>query len=507
VTIYPSAEPDRAAAQAAPVLGSLGKRAAATLARLHDGVWHRRTVRAQLLVTFVCIGMVAALIAGSVTILQARKSTRLEIAASLRMAEILVGETAELLQQQQLSAEQFLGNLPSQLRFVRHLRVAVRDASGALVPIRPDAAEAPRDERAPAPAWFAALIAPPIVTREVPVLVKGERMGSVLITSEPSDEIAEVWENTVDFALVCLLVGLAAIGALHVLLGRVLDPLTGVSGGLADLERRNYRVRLDRPKALELGAIIDRFNALAEALDALRTENERLNRRLITAQDDERRRTALDLHDEVGPSLFGLKANAASIANVTGAASESLLASLRQRAGEMLEIIEHLQAVNRSMLNRLRPMALGHVPLIDLVSEVVRERARQQPDVSFVFSPGTLMPSYGDSIDLTIYRCVQEGLTNVIRHARAARVEIELADGVQDRDGVPRLALVLRDDGRGIDPPARLGRGLRGMQERLQALGGTCAIEPATGGGTALRIAIPLPAPLHDRGDPRTLAE
>jgi two-component system, NarL family, sensor histidine kinase UhpB len=507
VTIYPSAGSDRAGTQAGPGLGSsLELRAASTWVRLRDWLWHGRSVRAQLLVTFISIGMMAALIAGSVTILQARKSTRLEIAASLRMAEILVGETAELLQQQ-LSAEQFLGNLPSQLRFVRHLRVAVRDASGHLVPIRPDAADAPRDERSPAPAWFAALIAPPVVTREVPVLVKGQRMGSVLITSEPSDEIAEVWENTVDFAIVCLLVGLAAIAALHLLLGRVLDPLTGVSAGLADLERRNYRVRLSRPRALELGAIIDRFNALAEALDVLRTENERLNRRLITAQDDERRRTALDLHDEVGPSLFGLKANAASIANATGAASEALLASLRQRAAEMLEIIEHLQAVNRSMLNRLRPMALGHVPLIDLVSEVVREKARQQPDASFAFSPGTLMPSYGDSIDLTIYRCVQEGLTNVIRHARAACVEIELTEGAQDHNGEPRLALVLRDDGCGIDPSARLGRGLHGMQERLQALGGTCAIEPAAGGGTVLRITIPLPARLHDGSATRTLAQ
>jgi two-component system, NarL family, sensor histidine kinase UhpB len=509
VTIWPSTEADRAGAHAPPALdrSSHDLSAASTWARLRDLLWYGRSVRAQLLVAFVGIGVAAALIAGSVTILQARTSTRLEIAASLRMAEILVGETAELLQQQ-VPAEQFLANLPSQLRFVRHLRVAVRDASGHLVPVRPDAAEAPKDERSPAPAWFAALIAPPVVTREVPVLVKGQRMGSVLITSEPSDEIAEVWENTVDFALVCLLVGLAAIGALHVLLGRVLDPLTGVSAGLADLERRNYRVRLDRPQVLELAAIIDRFNALAEALDALRRENERLNRRLITAQDDERRRTALELHDEVGPSLFGLKANAASIANATGAASESLLDGLRQRAGEMLAIIEHLQAVNRSMLNRLRPMALGHVPLAELVSEVVRERARQQPDISFAFSPGKLSPSYGDSIDLTIYRCVQEGLTNVIRHARATRADIELTatDGAHDGDAISRLALVLRDDGRGIDPSARLGRGLLGMQERLQGLGGACAIEQGRGGGTVLRITIPLPTHLHDGAETRTLA-
>jgi two-component system, NarL family, sensor histidine kinase UhpB len=159
VTIYPSAEPDKARTQAASVLDGGNDRkvrgAPSALSRLRDWIWYARSVRAQLLITFMSIGMVAALVAGSVTILQARKSTRLEIAASLRMAEILVGETAELLEQQ-LPAEQFLGNLPSQLRFVRHLRVSVRDASGLVLPIRPDTADASRDERSPAPAWFAA---------------------------------------------------------------------------------------------------------------------------------------------------------------------------------------------------------------------------------------------------------------------------------------------------------------------------------------------------------------
>jgi two-component system sensor histidine kinase UhpB len=82
-------------------------------------------------------------------------------------------------------------------------------------------------------------------------------------------------------------------------LGRVLDPLTALGGALRGLERRDYKVRLARPKVLEFAAITDRFNALAGALDDARSENLALNRRVITAQDDERRRTALELHDEV----------------------------------------------------------------------------------------------------------------------------------------------------------------------------------------------------------------
>jgi len=284
----------------------------------------------------------------------------------------------------------------------------------------------------------------------------------------------------------------------------VLDPLTALSAGLADLERRNFRVRLARPSALELAAIADRFNALAEALEGLRQANVRLNHRLITAQDDERRRTALELHDEVGPSLFGLKANATSIAGAAGAASGCDLPGLRERAKDMLAIIEHLQAVNRSMLNRLRPMALGHVPLADLVSELVGERTRQHPDVSFSFAAGKLLPSYGDSTDLTIYRCVQEGLTNVIRHARAKRVEIALAEAETDR--APILELVMRDDGCGIGPAPRLGRGLLGMQEHAQALAGSCTIDGAGDRGTTLRVAVPLAARLADAGDARGIA-
>ena len=121
--------------------------------------------------------------------------------------------------------------------------------------------------------WFAALIAPRVASRNIPVIVNGQRIGAVEIVAEPHDEIAEVWDNTVALGAVALIVNVAVIVLLYFLFGRVLDPLTGVGRGLADLEQRNYRVRLARPPAQELAAITERFNALAEALDAARAEN------------------------------------------------------------------------------------------------------------------------------------------------------------------------------------------------------------------------------------------
>src|SRR4029453_10786306 len=131
----------------------------------------------------------------------------------------------------------------------------------------------------------------------------------------------------------------------------------------------------------------------------MRVEKRGLRQRLITAEEDERRQTALDLHDEVGPYLFGLKTNTTLLANALGGTP------LEGRAREMLTMVEGLQTINRGILNRLRPMALGQVPLTELLSALVAERGAEQSGVSLEFFSEGLHPTYGESIDLTLYRC------------------------------------------------------------------------------------------------------
>src|SRR5262249_2791427 len=124
---------DEAASPVADARRDRGKpdrsRLAASLRRLTQAVWYRRSLRAQLPITFVAIHLVAALVAGGVTILRARSATRVEIAASTKLAELMVNEAISLLRAEAPTGD-VLATLPSQLRFLRHVRIVVKDAAG-----------------------------------------------------------------------------------------------------------------------------------------------------------------------------------------------------------------------------------------------------------------------------------------------------------------------------------------------------------------------------------------
>jgi two-component system, NarL family, sensor histidine kinase UhpB len=456
-------------------------------------IWYERPVRSQLLVAVGVINLLAAFLAGAVSILNTRIATKVEIEASLEVAQRFVAVTMkDLVAQNRLT--QLSEELPLELKHLRHVRIMFMDASGQLTVLspQPDSAIDPPY----VPSWFAAMVRPQLVGRAVRVVAL-ERANPVIIVGEPADEIAEAWHDFSSLALVWLALNALILAILYVVLGRMLNPLAHLSKGMLNLEDGHYATRLGPSKVKELAVITERFNTLAGALDTARDENSRLYRQLINVQEQERRAIADELHDEAGPCLFGITANASSIQNLADQRPDGRTAEISQRVGEILSITERLKLLNRALLKKLRPGPLGRVKLAELLDELIAGFQRRHPDTHIIVSFGKLAASYGEGIDLTLYRCIQEGITNAIRHGKARSLTIDLAEiPAAGRKGSKRLgaklALSLSDTGKGIAPATPKGFGLTTMIERVRSLGGSCVIEGASNKGTTIHVEIPV---------------
>ncbi len=462
-------------------------------------LWYDRSVRAQLLGIFVLMNLVAGLAAAIIVIYNGQRAIEAELVASVEVAERFVRGTVEWLTRD-TSRTLHLEDLAVRLRHPRHVRILVIDAGGREVSPPTEADDLSSAQRAGVPRWFQALVQVENLRRDVPVISRGQHVGTIIVVGQAADEIIEIWQDVSGLALLALVLNVAVFGVLYLALGRVLHPLTSLAAGLRELEQGHFRHRLQRPAVRELADITGRFNALADSLAVARTDNVRLNRELVTVQDDERRQIAMELHDELGPCLFGVKANVASIDRLTLDLPPDVAKRIKDRVASLVAITDRMQVANRDLLGKLRPMALGHVALADAITGLVTDFEGADPDRGFALEIGHLADSYGNCVDLTVYRCLQEGMTNAARHAGARTISVRLGERMAGPagagDAVPAtLHLSVRDDGNGIAPGTQPGMGWSGMEERVRALGGRFSLMSEPGSGTRLDIVIPLEAP------------
>lgn len=459
-------------------------------------LWLRLPIRAHLLIAIAIVCLIAAIIASVLAVFRANDRAAVEVRATLQVAERMVVETVRGLPSD-ASPGLVLGHVSQQLRYFRHIRTSFRDLDGHLTLILPPViAGSPTAEPERAPAWFERLVYGGSETREVPVIVAGRSLGAFTIVGEPGDEIAEVWDDLSEVSIVAGIVVSLTFAMLYWVLGRVLDPLNTLSSGMQELEVGHYGTRLASPRIKELEPIASRFNALAGALDASRAENRELLGHLITVQEDERRQIATELHDEAGPCLFGITANAGSILNIVKDADAQLKDKVDERVLAILDSAERLKSLNRGRLKSLRPIAIGRVSLEELLSDLVKEFETRYPGINFFLAVEPIAPRYGEAIELTVYRCLQQGLTNALQHGSAENIDAQLLLRDRAEGGIgPRqeLVLTMTDDGSGIAERTPIGFGLSAMRERVVAVDGTCVIARAEPRGTTITITVPVP--------------
>jgi len=272
--------------------------------------------------------------------------------------------------------------------------------------------------------------------------------------------------------------GVAAVLAVNLLaMRRVFGPLERLTAQMRRVDplAPGQRIEIER-QADEVAELSHAFN---DMLDRLERERRDSARRALDAQEDERRRMARELHDEIGQTLTGV---VLQLETLEARAPEELRAELRSLEASARAGIEEV----RELARRLRPEALDDFglrsALVSLGSNLAEHSGlRVSPRLA-----GDL-PTLSQEDELVVYRVAQESLVNVVRHARATRAELSLSR----ENGA--VVLRVRDDGRGIDADGlRSGTGVRGMRERALLVGGEFAIESRPGVGTRVRLLVPI---------------
>ena len=231
----------------------------------------------------------------------------------------------------------------------------------------------------------------------------------------------------------------------------------------------------------ELARRLDAERELRSALDA----NRRLARQSVRIQEEERRNLARELHDEFGQYLNAIKIEAVSLRDAGVAGDDA-----HDIARSIIGIADHVQAVMRETIGRLRPAGLDELGLTAALEHCVDGWRRRMPAVRFDFATGNRVAEGDEAVNITLYRVVQEALTNVAKHAAATNVEIRL-DGPSAAGDT--ITLTVRNDGRARNAAsAGTGLGIVGMRERVEALGGRLDAVPVPSGGFLLSAALPV---------------
>jgi two-component system sensor histidine kinase UhpB len=199
-------------------------------------------------------------------------------------------------------------------------------------------------------------------------------------------------------------------------------------------------------------------------------------------QESERREIARELHDDFGATLFSIRTELALIRDTRDPVE------IGQHTAAMSGMIDDIQKQNYRMLDRLRPGSLAHARLSESIGDLVDAWAERHRGVNWVLTIEEEIDGAGEEAALTVYRMVQEGLVNTLRHATAETVEVSLA--FRDND----LVVAIRDDGAGLPANFHMGFGLLGMSERVRRLNGRLSVTNGAESGTVIEATIPWPS-------------
>ena len=422
-----------------------------------------------MLAAIAIVLLLGAVTGGILAGLQTGRTLRAELDAALVGGRQTVLSAFEDLPRSNHPARD-MGQLLATFDGNRHLTAALIDGSGRKV-----RSAVPAATPAEAPRWFRALFKTDLrpITLRAPVAA-GE-FAAVVLSPAPDNDLRDAW---LQFGRAALAFGLArfaglAMGSLTI--GRALRPLEELSNAFVRVGSGDYSARVDDHGPAELARVGRGFNIMTDRLAAVQARNRALEEQLLRLQDEERADLARDLHDEIGPHLFAVNVDARMIGqlNAAGRAEE-----IPDQIRAIQASVAHIQRLVRDILGRLRPTQLVELGFRAAVEDLVDFWRARRPDIDFEINLPTEDDTLPDLLRETIYRVVQESLSNAVRHGSPSRIAVQVAIET-DGDVTARISDNGVADGA---TAAGAGFGLVGMRERVEAVGGALAIERGVGG-------------------------
>jgi two-component system sensor histidine kinase UhpB len=436
------------------------------------------SLRVQFLLSVALALAISLMVEATIACRQARQSVANEMRKALEASDRIVDNA--LLSLPATGTDVYLSHLVRSFDGNRHVRVALTDHGRELFT---SAIASPE----PVPVWFVKLLEiPPDRRIDSAPLLQGREL---VVSSDPHNEISESWDQFRDGTISLALFSLLALGLLLLAMARIQAPLKRLGAGFAAVGGGDYAARVKPGGPREFLRLAEAFNRMAERLDKMQGANARMSRQMLAIQDEERADLARELHDEMGPFLFAMRVDAEAI---EASAREVPHSAIAARARAVGEAVTHIQRHVRLLLRQLRPTDFTDFGLVAGIENLAAFWRRHIDDIAIELDIAPAQDGFGADIDATIYRLVQEGLTNAARHGGAKHVRIVIATGSGS------LSVTVDDDGAGLrDDPndtaglPNNGLGLKGMRERLASLDGKLSLSARPGGGTRLAAKIP----------------
>ena len=443
---------------------------------------------------FITLLFLLVLIGGSFYVLNnARESVKDEVKATASLTLQLINIALTSAEGSNAINLQRVVEQIAAIESIRHLDIDINQAGKPYHSTDSVVSHRPASITPIAPAWFIHLVkSPPMEFRQV-INDPGMEYTEIIVRANPADEITEVWNDTRTVLVLMVLFVVLANLIVYLTLGRGLAPIETILQGLDRLEHGDYDLRLPDFKLPELGRISQKFNLVTEVLQRSKEENRFLTQRSLAIQEDERRKLAQELHDELGQSITAIKAVAVSIEQQSGRNPESV----NESAETIIKVSNRMYDVARGMMRRLRPPALDELGLVTTLQDMIDDWNSRHQETFCSFSFNGELGTLGEDIKIGLYRIVQESLTNIVKHAEASTVKVDMSIKEEkhetENEGNIFVILLIKDDGKGFDKNnMQPGLGLLGMKERTEALHGSFNIHSKPGQGVEIKVKIPI---------------